>query len=218
MRFDCEIILRAQPNPPLSCLRCGTAFRQTALMQKRFSISYVASHGSFPGIHLPEQAKQAQTPATMDVTTNSRGRRAGGAPRPPSQRSAITNGKLLPGVVDQRSAWVRRCKDLIAEHSSDVPNASVAEASLIRRACVLTVELEMLEAKFASDGQASSDDLDLYARATGHLRRCLETISSNTLRRRPKDANEIDADDPAFAIFQRRLNRDDDAEAGSEIE
>src|SRR6516162_179697 len=64
------------------------------------------------------------------------------------QRSAIANGKLLPGV-DQRNTWVRRAKELIADHISDLggeANASTAERSIIRRAAVLTVELERLEA------------------------------------------------------------------------
>ena len=66
------------------------------------------------------------------------------------QKSAISNGsKLLPGI-DQRSAWVRRCRDIIAEHLSDLgghDNCSAAERSIVRRASVIEVELEMLEAK-----------------------------------------------------------------------
>jgi hypothetical protein len=58
----------------------------------------------------------------------------------------VTNGRaLLPGV-DGRSPWVRRCKDIIAAHLSDVPDASAAERSILRRASVMTVELERLEA------------------------------------------------------------------------
>jgi hypothetical protein len=72
------------------------------------------------------------------------------------QRSRITNGRLLPG--DNRGPWARRCKDLIAEHLGDlggIDNTSAAERSLIRRICVMTVELEQLEAKFAMTGEAS---------------------------------------------------------------
>ena len=57
------------------------------------------------------------------------------------QRSRVTNGSaLLPGV-DGRSAWVRRCKDIIEAHLSDLggeDNTSVAERSLVRRAAVIT--------------------------------------------------------------------------------
>ena len=102
-------------------------------------------------------------------------------------QSRITNGtRLLPGI-DGRSAWVRRCKDLIAAHIADLggeSNTSAAERSIVRRAAVLTTELELLEAKFAAAGSASSDDLDLYARTSGNLRRLLEAIG---LQRRPRD-------------------------------
>src|SRR6202045_4159049 len=74
------------------------------------------------------------------------------------QRSRVTNGSaLLPGV-DGRSAWVRRCKDIIEAHLSDLggeDNTSAAERSLIRRASVMTVELERMEARFAVAGEAS---------------------------------------------------------------
>jgi hypothetical protein len=119
------------------------------------------------------------------------------------QRSRVTNGTaLLPGV-DGRSAWVRRCKDLIGEHVADLggpANTSVAERSLIRRAAVLTTELEMLEAKFAAAGGASADDLDLYQRTTGNLRRLLEAIG---LRRRAKPVMSLDS----FLAQQQRAKR-----------
>jgi phytoene dehydrogenase-like protein len=103
------------------------------------------------------------------------------------QRSRVANGSaLLPGV-DGRSAWVRRCKEIIEAHLSDLggeDNTSAAERSLIRRAAVLTTELERLEARFASAGEASERDLDLYIRAAGNLRRLLEALG---LQRRPRD-------------------------------
>jgi hypothetical protein len=99
----------------------------------------------------------------------------------------VSNGTaLLPGV-DGRSAWVRRCKDVIAAHLSDLggeANTSAAERSIIRRASVLTVELERMEAVFATAGEASGEDLDIYARVSANLRRLLQTIG---LERRAKD-------------------------------
>src|SRR5450631_1733073 len=87
-------------------------------------------------------------------------------PRDP-QRSRITNGSaLLPGV-DGRSAWIRRCKDVIESHLSDLggeDNTSAAERSIVRRASVMTVELERMEAVFAVAGEAQPDQLDLYQR------------------------------------------------------
>jgi phytoene dehydrogenase-like protein len=103
------------------------------------------------------------------------------------QRSRVTNGSALLTGVDGRSAWVRRCKDIIEAHLSDLggeDNTSAAERSLIRRAAVLTTELERLEARFASAGEASERDLDLYIRAAGNLRRLLEALG---LQRRPRD-------------------------------
>jgi hypothetical protein len=109
-----------------------------------------------------------------------------GRPRDP-QRSRITNGSaLLPGV-DGRSAWVRRCKDVIGLHLSDlggVDNVSEAEHSIVRRIAVLTCELERLEAVFATAGEATADQLDLYQRTANSLRRHLETIG---IERRPRD-------------------------------
>jgi hypothetical protein len=119
----------------------------------------------------------------MDIIPNS----SPGSTRKDKGKSRITNGtKLLPGI-DGRSPWVRRCKDLIAAHIADLGgelNTSAAERSIVRRAAVLTTELELLEAKFAAAGQASSDDLDLYARTSGNLRRLLEAIG---LQRRARD-------------------------------
>jgi hypothetical protein len=89
--------------------------------------------------------------------------------------------------VDGRSAWVRRCKELIADHIRDLggaDNASAAERSIIRRACVLTVELERMEKAFALAGQASADDLEIYARVAGNLRRLLEAVG---LQRRARN-------------------------------
>jgi hypothetical protein len=104
------------------------------------------------------------------------------------QKSRITNGSaLLPGV-DGRNAWVRRCKDVIEEIVSDLGGSdatSAAERSLVRRAAVLTTELERLEKKFALAGEASTNDLDLYIRAAGNLRRLLEAVG---LERRVIDA------------------------------
>jgi signal transduction protein with GAF and PtsI domain len=100
------------------------------------------------------------------------------------QKSRISNGTaLLPGV-DGRSAWYRRAKDLIAEFASDIPDASAAERSLVRRCAVLTVQLEQIEQRFAkADGNAEAADLDLYQKIANTLRRHLSTLG---LQRRQK--------------------------------
>jgi|ERR1039458_2238805 hypothetical protein len=108
---------------------------------------------------------------------------------PSRQRSRITNGSALLPNTDGRSAWVRRCKDVIAEHLADIggeDNTSAAERSIVRRAAVITTELEMLESRFAQAGEATAADLDLYIRASGNLRRLLEAVG---LARRVRDVS-----------------------------
>jgi hypothetical protein len=61
---------------------------------------------------------------------------------------------------------------------------STAEYNIIRRASVLIVELERMEAMFAQAGEASVDDLDAYQRVASSLRRLLEAVG---IRRRPRD-------------------------------
>ena len=116
-------------------------------------------------------------------------------------RSRISNGSnILPGV-DGRSTWVRRLRDLISLHLSDLGGenvASEAERSIIRRCAALTVELERMEAVFALAGEATPESLDLYQRVANSLRRLLESIG---IKRVPRDitptlaeiANEIAA-------------------------
>src|SRR6516164_6536600 len=102
-------------------------------------------------------------------------------------RSKVTNGKVLIAGVDQRSPWIRRCKDVIAAHLSDLggaDNTSTDERSIIRRAAVLTTELEVLEVRFAKAGEASAADLEVYQRCSNSLRRLLEAVG---LQRRPRE-------------------------------
>ena len=122
------------------------------------------------------------------------GHRAVDAPEVQSRKakSAITNGSVLIPGIDQRSAWIRRCKDLIAAHSGDLggeANCSTAEQSLIRRVAVLTTELERLELKFASVGEAKPSDLDLYQKLANTLRRLVGVLG---IKRRPKDVLTLD--------------------------
>jgi hypothetical protein len=118
-------------------------------------------------------------------------------PQPGDQRygrSRVSNGSVLLPGIDQRSTWVRRCKDIIASHLSDLggaDNTSAAERSIVRRAAVLTTELERLEARFALAGEADSDDLDLYQRTAGNLRRLLEAVG---LQRRARTVEPTLAD------------------------
>jgi hypothetical protein len=103
------------------------------------------------------------------------------------QRSRVANGSALLAGIDGRSMWVRRAKEIIADHISDlggIENCNAAERSIVRRASTLTVELERLEAKFATSGEACTADLETYQRCANSLRRLLEAVG---LRRRPRD-------------------------------
>lgn len=84
-----------------------------------------------------------------------------------THRSRLTNGSVLLSGVDGRSIWARRFRDLIEMHVEDLGGndaVSAAERSIIRRASALTVELERMESRFALDGEASPEALDLYSR------------------------------------------------------
>ena len=116
-------------------------------------------------------------------------------------RSRITNGTAFLSNIDGRSPWVRRAKDLIREHLSDLGgpnNVSAAERSITRRVAGLSVELENLEARFATAGSASAEDLDLYQRVANSLRRLLEAVG---LQRRPRDVT------PSVADYLDHMNK-----------
>jgi uncharacterized small protein (DUF1192 family) len=109
------------------------------------------------------------------------------------QRSRITNGSdFLPGIVDRRrNAWIRRCKDIVAEYITalgGIENTSPQELSIVRRVAALQTELEKLEAKFAQagEGETNIEALDLYQRTAGNLRRLLLAIG---LQRRARDVS-----------------------------
>jgi hypothetical protein len=76
------------------------------------------------------------------------------AQMPGHGRSKVTNGKRLFAdmTVDGRSGWYRRLRDLINLHVADLGGENVVSAgeySICRRIGTITVELELLERKFA---------------------------------------------------------------------
>ncbi len=104
----------------------------------------------------------------------------------PQARSRLTNGSVVVLNADNRGTWARRKRDLIELHLSDLggaENTSEAERAIIGLAATLKVELEQLDCKFAQAGGAAPQDLDLYSRVSGNLRRMLESLG---LERRPK--------------------------------
>jgi hypothetical protein len=107
--------------------------------------------------------------------------------RPLTQRSRVTNGKtLFADGGDMRTPWARRMRDVFEMHISDlggVDASSAAELSIARRVATLTVELEKMEASFATS-DATPEALTLYQMTANSLRRMLESLG---LKRRPRD-------------------------------
>jgi hypothetical protein len=88
---------------------------------------------------------------------------------------------------------MRRLRDIIQGHVADaggIDLLSTAEQSILRRASVLEIELEMMESRFAgNDGAASADQIMLYAQTANSTRRLLESVG---LKRRPRLVPNLD--------------------------
>jgi hypothetical protein len=87
---------------------------------------------------------------------------------------------------------------LIGLHIDDLGGeSSVSESKkvLVRRAAMLTLQLELMERRFAQaeNGEASGPQIDAYQRCTNTLRRTLEALG---LERRAKIV-ELEEDDLA---------------------
>jgi hypothetical protein len=102
-------------------------------------------------------------------------------------RSSVTNGRrILPRVIDGRSLWARRFRDVVALHTADLggdQNITESERAILRRAATIIVQLEQIELKFAQ-GNEQGYLLDRYQRCSNTLRRLLESVG---LQRRPRD-------------------------------
>src|SRR6516162_2722052 len=108
-------------------------------------------------------------------------------PRPKNLRARVSNGSRLHAEADGRTVWSRRFRDLVLGHISDLGGRCIlseAQIALIKRASTLEVELERMEGKLSQGEQV---DLDKYGRATGNLRRVLETLG---LKREPRDITQ----------------------------
>ena len=107
------------------------------------------------------------------------------ARRPRNNRSAVSNGRrTFAADGDGRSVWTRRWRDLVTAHLDDLggeETSSAAQVALARRAATLEIELERQEAALSAGGEI---DLDGFNRASGGLRRILETLG---VERKSKD-------------------------------
>jgi len=101
--------------------------------------------------------------------------------------SRITNGTAVLNDADGRTKWVRRLRDLMGLHIADLGGddaISEAERAIVRRACVLIVELERMEEQFAMGNGAEPNALLRYHTCSNTLRRLLESVG---LQRRARD-------------------------------
>jgi hypothetical protein len=92
--------------------------------------------------------------------------------RPNTNRCYVPQCDPLSGPA----AGDPRCCAYPREDLGGADAVSMAEASLVRRASVLEVECELLESRFATAGQATAEDLDLYQRVAGNLRRLFDDV------------------------------------------
>jgi hypothetical protein len=101
-------------------------------------------------------------------------------------------------------------KDLIADHLSDLgglATTTISEQALVRRAAMLILQCEMLEAKWAAnDGQASEKSLIVYQRTASALRRILQTLG---LKRGSRDVT------PSLDVYLAQHHQKNDAKCAS---
>lgn len=103
--------------------------------------------------------------------------------RPPTTRSAISNGSRILEGIDGRSTGARRFKDLIENFSRDmggIERLSEAEQTLVRQAASLTMRGEQLQAAIVKGEPVDPDEL---IRLSNTARRCLEAVQR---REQPK--------------------------------
>jgi hypothetical protein len=108
-------------------------------------------------------------------------------------RSAISNGKHVLADIDHRSASMRRLKDLLSDHISDLSGSdqiSHAERLLASRASMIALLCEMSEQEFArAKFNVSPRQLACYLHACGNLTRILQTLG---MQRRAKPILTLD--------------------------
>jgi hypothetical protein len=128
-------------------------------------------------------------------------------------RSMISNGScLLSPEIDQRGPLVRRLKDLINDHVSDLggmDNISSSERALVHRASMMVLLTEAIETKFILGNlKIKPYELADYVKTVGALRRVLATLG---LQRRAKSI-------PSLKDYIDNFSREDDVEDAEVIE
>jgi hypothetical protein len=100
---------------------------------------------------------------------------------------------------------MRHLRDLVADHCADLGGAealSTAEKALVRRAAMLTLQTELMEARWQeNNGEAGPRQIETYQRTANTLRRLLESLG---LERRQKD---VTAKSPPGTISQNDMHK-----------
>jgi hypothetical protein len=126
---------------------------------------------------------------------------------PPRPRTRQGKARLLAlDHLDQRTAAAQAARRLIATLTTDMggeDRLSEGERQLVQRAALLGAIVADFEARWVA-GQ--SVDLGEYLQAVNVQRRVLATLG---LKRVPKDLDEIDGSDPAYAIYRQALHADE---------
>lgn len=81
-------------------------------------------------------------------------------PKPPRQRSAVSNGKLFLGRVDGRTDVARRFADIIADLETErggTEALGVIERQAVRAFAMLSVQRELIEADMAAGKVVNAD-------------------------------------------------------------
>jgi hypothetical protein len=113
------------------------------------------------------------------------------APRKPTARSRITNGKVILEGIDGRSRAGRRAYDIMASLAEELGGNLTAEEQLqVRCVAAMTLEVERLTARLVNGEAVDSVKL---SRASNALQRSL-----NSLRRHAKSRTKIA--DPRAAL------------------
>lgn len=102
-------------------------------------------------------------------------------------RSAVSNGTRVLADVDHRGPEMRRLKDLLSDHVSDLggsDNVTHAEKLLASRASMIALLCEMSERTFIKNQlKVHPRELETYLHSVGNLNRVLVTLG---LKRRAK--------------------------------
>lgn len=130
------------------------------------------------------------------------------ASRPPTARSAVSNGSRLLDGVDGRGAVARRFRDLIAdlvrEEFGGCEKLSIGELGLLRQAAALILQAEQLQAALVRGEAVDGDEL---VRVSSESRRVLAAIRRTNKRVPHEPPAESFADLAARAQARANLRR-----------